>query len=63
VNVEERVRLFCEIWERRKSGELPPVDLKVQCAVCWKLIIGDDALSYAKRGLICNGCAEKRVSP
>ena len=57
--IQDRVKVFVETWERRRSGELPPVDLRVTCEVCGKVVMGDDTVQFTRRGLICNGCLDK----
>lgn len=57
--IENRVRVFVEVWEKRKAGELPPPDLRVTCSKCGSQIMGDDTLQFTRQGLICNGCVDK----
>lgn len=57
--IEDRVKGFIEIWEKRKTGELPPVDMRVTCQSCGIQIMGDNALQFTARGLICKGCLDK----
>jgi hypothetical protein len=57
--VEERVKEFIETWEKRKSGELPPIDMRISCQSCGVQVMGDDTLQFTIRGLICKGCLDK----
>ena len=57
--VEERVKEFVETWEKRKSGELPPIDMRINCQSCGIQVMGDDTLQFTTRGLICKGCLDK----
>jgi hypothetical protein len=58
-SVEERVKGFIEVWEKRKTGELPPADMRVTCQSCGIQVMGDDTLQFTRRGLICKGCLKK----
>jgi hypothetical protein len=29
--IEDRVKGFIDVWEKRKTGELPPIDMRVTC--------------------------------
>jgi hypothetical protein len=57
--VEERVKEFIEIWEKRESGELPPIDMRISCQSCGVQVMGDDTVSFTTRDLICKGCLDK----
>jgi hypothetical protein len=56
---EETVREFLETWQRRRSGALPPVDLRVSCSSCGVLIVGDARVEFDKAGLMCESCFKK----
>lgn len=58
-NVEDRVKDFIEVWEKRKAGELRAPDMRVTCQLCGTQIMGDDTLQFTRRGLICKGCLDK----
>jgi hypothetical protein len=58
-SVEDRVKGFIEVWERRKAGELPPVDMRVTCQSCGIQVMGDDTLQFTRRGLICKACLDR----
>ncbi len=57
--IQERVEGFIKTWERRKAGELPAVDMRVSCGSCGVQVMGDNALQFTSRGLICKGCLGK----
>jgi len=57
--IEERVREFVLTWEKRRSGELPPIDMRITCQSCSAQVIGDDTLQFTTRGLICKGCLDR----
>jgi hypothetical protein len=50
---------FLRVWQKRKSGALPPVDLRVSCTSCGCQIIGDARIEYGKPGLLCEECFRK----
>jgi len=56
---EEVVKEFLDTWAKRRSGALPPVDLRVSCARCGCQIIGDARIEFGKPGLICESCFKK----
>ena len=51
---------FLDTWEKRKSGALPPVDLKVTCSLCGVPIVGDARAEFGKEGLLCESCFKRR---
>ena len=57
--IDDRIKGFLKIWEDRKSGILPPVDLVCHCQVCGAPAMGDDALQFTRMSLICKGCLNK----
>lgn len=54
------VEEFLSTWKRRKSGELPPVDLMVSCVKCSREMFGDDRVDLTPEGLICSDCYKGR---
>jgi len=59
VRIEERVNVFLEIWAKRKAGEIAAPDLTVSCESCGVPVVGDNALRFTARGLICKECLDK----
>ena len=57
--IEEPVREFLSTWQKRKAGELPPIDMRVTCSVCGCQVIGDEAVQFTTKGIICKGCLDK----
>ena len=57
--IEDRVREFVETWLKRKTGELSAIDMRINCQSCGVQVIGDDAVSFDKRGIICRECWDK----
>lgn len=60
--IEDRVKGFVLVWEKRKAGELPPVDMRVTCQSCGIQVMGDDTLQFTRRGLVCKGCLDNGKS-
>jgi formylmethanofuran dehydrogenase subunit E len=54
------VEEFLQTWKKRKSGELPPADLKVSCSRCGNEIIGDTKVEYDPEGLLCESCFREK---
>ncbi len=52
---------FLSTWKRRKSGELPPVDLIVQCHVCQREIMRDEKLDFTTQGIACVDCLKREL--
>lgn len=59
IGIDQRVKGFLEIWEKRKAGELPPIDMRVTCQSCGGQMVGDNTLQFTTRGLLCKGCLDK----
>ncbi len=57
--IAERVKGFIEVWEKRKAGELPQPDLRMNCQLCGVQVMGDEAVQFTRRGLLCASCMEK----
>lgn len=58
-SVDQVVRQLLEEWQKRKSGALPPVDLRVNCSSCGRQIIGGARIEFGRSGLICESCFKK----
>ncbi len=52
---------FLQTWAKRKSGVLPPVDLRVECSSRGCQIIADARIEYGKPGLLCEDCFRKGI--
>lgn len=61
--MNESVDEFLKTWQKRKTGALPPVDLRVSCAKCGSEIIGDDKVKFTTKGLVCESCLKKPSRP
>jgi hypothetical protein len=55
-SLEQRVKGFLETWAKRKTGELPPIDLSVNCSSCGSKIMGDGKVEFTANGLVCENC-------
>ena len=53
------LREFLETWKKRRTGELPPVDFRMNCSLCGRQIIGDAGIQFGKAGLISGSCSKK----
>jgi hypothetical protein len=58
--IEAKIKTFLEVWEKRKTGELSPVDMRLTYQSCGVQVMGDDAVQFTKEGLICNRCLDNR---
>lgn len=59
-SLDERVMGFISDWEKRKTGELPAPDLRVTCQSCGVQVMGDNALRFTAKGLICGDCNREK---
>ncbi len=57
--MKDPVEEFLQTRAKRKSGALPPVDLKVECSFCGAKIMGDGRVEFTAKGLVCEGCLKK----
>ena len=55
----DSVREFLSTWAKRKTGELPPVDMNVSCGTCGAQVMGDETVQFTTKGIICKGCLDK----
>ncbi len=55
--IDERVRGFVDVWERRKSGELSALDMRVICQSCGVQVMQGEPVAFTVRGLLCKECA------
>ena len=55
-SLDQTIKEFLETWERRKTGALPSVDLKVACSTCGCQVMGDDRVEFGLLGLVCESC-------
>jgi len=55
--IEDRVKEFLDTWEKRRTGELPGVDMSVICESCGVQVIGGETV-FAARGLLCQRCSQ-----
>jgi formylmethanofuran dehydrogenase subunit E len=53
--VEERVKAFLEVWEKRKSGDLPSPNLSGSCSACGAIVMGDE-YPVVNGEIFCQGC-------
>ena len=63
VGIEDRVKGFLETWEKRKAGELLPVDMRVTCQSCGAQVMGDGTLQFTRRGLVYKECLDRGPEP
>jgi formylmethanofuran dehydrogenase subunit E len=54
--IDDRVRGFLEVWNRRKAGELPAPDPTVRCSRCGVVFIGDERVEFTSTEIACPGC-------
>lgn len=59
IGIDQRVKGFIEVWEKRKAGGLPPIDMRVTCQFFGVQMVGDNTLQFTKMGLVCKGCLDK----
>ncbi len=58
-SLDQVVSQFLDTWTKRKSGALPPVDLRVQCVLCGLQVMGDNKVEFTPKGLVCESCFRK----
>ena len=57
-SIDDRVRGFLEVWNRRKAGELPAPDSTVRCSRCGVILIGDEGWQFIRTEIIRQGCTQ-----
>ncbi len=62
-SLDQTVKEFLETWAKRKSGILPPVDLRVQCVSCGLQVMGDNKVELTPKGIVCESCFKKPSRP
>jgi len=59
-SIEGRVKGFVDVWQKRRSGELPMPDSTILCSKCAVKIMGDQKVEFTNGGIICIPCFDRR---